>query len=329
MTVLLIGVVGWLGFLKMYHTQGWVLCVLCVCVYLSDKCAVGVDRSVWWPCIMSTDTFVMCRRHKHPSLQGPPQDCKHSIDSVVYSSGFLRLAMKISKCVFTHKHLSMLSCLCIRKSWLGVICSSSMNLSPAHVPSVHTFVIPPGQVVSNRVLLNAVQSEVSMCGWCVWVRQQCVLECVCISLVLDRASLIGSQTQGISVLHNRVGSHREDGPRDSLSASEREASFWNTAPCYSTSQAQLLRRTITSSTSKRDLIIMVVWTGLLHAYTLWTVTCHKHGKDGKKHMCVCSGMLYVGAFWCSCAKTRDRGGCWNAVELPVQWMLMCCAAKMI
>lgn len=26
---------------------------------------------------------------------------------------------------------------------------------------------------------------------------------------------------------------------------------------------------------------------------------------------------------------RDRGGCWNAVELPVQWMLMCCAAKMI
>lgn len=32
------------------------------------------------------------------------------------------------------------------------------------------------------------------------------------SPVLGRASLIGSQTQGISVLHNRVGRHREDGP---------------------------------------------------------------------------------------------------------------------
>ncbi len=67
----------------------------------------------------------------------------------------------------------------------------------------------------------------------------CVRMCVYFSLVLSRASLIGSQTQGISVLHNRVGRHREDGPRDSHSASEREASFWNTAPCYSTSQAQL------------------------------------------------------------------------------------------
>lgn len=48
------------------------------------------------------------------------------------------------------------------------------------------------------------------------------------SPVLGRASLIGSQTQGISVLHNRVRRHREDGARDSLSASERGASFWNT-----------------------------------------------------------------------------------------------------
>lgn len=58
----------------------------------------------------------------------------------------------------------------------------------------------------------------------------CVCECVYSSPVLGRASLIGSQTQGISVLHNRVRRHREDGPRDSLDASEREASFWNTAP---------------------------------------------------------------------------------------------------
>lgn len=78
------------------------------------------------------------------------------------------------------------------------------------------------------------------------------------SPVLGRASLIGSQTQGISVLHNRVGRHREDGPRDSHGASEREASFWNTAPCYSTSQAQLSQRTITSTSTKRDLIIMIV-----------------------------------------------------------------------
>ncbi len=78
------------------------------------------------------------------------------------------------------------------------------------------------------------------------------------SLVLGRASLIGSQTQGISVLHNRVGRHREDGPRDSHGASEREASFWNTAPCYSTSQAELLRRNITSTPFERDLIIMNV-----------------------------------------------------------------------
>lgn len=48
---------------------------------------------------------------------------------------------------------------------MGVTCGSSLDLSPAHVPGVHTFVFPPGQVPSNRVLLNAVQSEVSMCGW--------------------------------------------------------------------------------------------------------------------------------------------------------------------
>lgn len=45
------------------------------------------------------------------------------------------------------------------------------------------------------------------------------------SLVLGRAFLIGSQTEGISVLHNRVRRHREDGPRDSLGALEREAVF--------------------------------------------------------------------------------------------------------
>lgn len=48
----------------------------------------------------------------------------------------------------------------------------------------------------------------------------CVRMCVHFSPVLSRASLIGSQTRGISVLHNRVGRHREDGPRDSLGALE-------------------------------------------------------------------------------------------------------------
>lgn len=74
--------------------------------------------------------------------------------------------------------------------------------------------------------------------------------CVYFSPVLGRASLIGSQTQGISVLHNRVGRHREDGPRDSLGASERGATFWNTAPCYLASRAELSQRTITSTASK-------------------------------------------------------------------------------
>lgn len=89
----------------------------------------------------------------------------------------------------------------------------------------------------------------------------------------------------------------------------------------------------------RDLIIMIVWTGLLHAYTLWTVSRHKHGKlwmwvcvwggghvCGMRARCLCSGVLQVRC--CRCAVARDRG-CWNAVELPVQWMLMWCTAKMI
>lgn len=33
-------------------------------------------------------------------------------------------------------------------------------------------------------------------------------------------------------------------------------------------------------------------------------------------MRACSGMLLV--LWCSCAKVGYRGGCWNAVALPVQ-----------
>lgn len=37
----------------------------------------------------------------------------------------------------------------------------------------------------------------------------------------------------------------------------------------------------------------------------------------------------VGAFGAAFAKAGGRGGCWNAVELPVQGMLMCCTAKMI
>lgn len=83
----------------------------------------------------------------------------------------------------------------------------------------------------------------------------CVRMCVHFSPVLSRASLIGSQTQGISVLHNRVGRHREDGPRDSLGASEREASFWNTLPCYFTAQALVEDRHLFQN---RDSIIMIV-----------------------------------------------------------------------
>lgn len=102
-------------------------------------------------------------------------------------------------------------------------------LNRARVPGAHTFANPTGQVLSDGALLKAVRS--------VGVRlvrmkknNVRVCECVYSSPVLGRASLIGSQTQGISVLHNRVRRHREDGPRDSLDASEREASFWNTAP---------------------------------------------------------------------------------------------------
>ena len=80
--------------------------------------------------------------------------------------------------------------------------------------------------------------------------------CAYFSPVLGRASLIGSQTQGISVLHNGVGRHGEDGPRDSLSASEREASFWNTASCYSTALTE--DRHHDHFQTRGDLIIMIV-----------------------------------------------------------------------
>lgn len=45
--------------------------------------------------------------------------------------------------------------------------------------------------------------------------------CVYFSPVLGRAALIGSQTRGISVLHNRVRRHREDGPRDLVGAEKK------------------------------------------------------------------------------------------------------------
>lgn len=45
---------------------------------------------------------------------------------------------------------------------------------------------------------------------------------VTFSLVLGRASLIGSQTRGVSVLHNKVCRHRENRTQDSFGASERE-----------------------------------------------------------------------------------------------------------
>lgn len=98
---------------------------------------------------MSTDTVIICTRHKR-LVQGSPQDCKHSI---------------------TVADNDRLTNACSRLGWVLSV-SSSLNLSPAHVPSVHTFVNPPGQAVSNRVLLNAVQSEVSMCGWRVRARHQ-------------------------------------------------------------------------------------------------------------------------------------------------------------
>lgn len=88
--------------------------------------------------------------------------------------------------MFTCKHVSMLIV------GLCVISISSLNQSPAYVPSVHTFVIPPGQVPSNRVVLNAVQSEVLMWGWCARASKKCVRMRVYFSPVLGRASLIGS-----------------------------------------------------------------------------------------------------------------------------------------
>lgn len=219
------------------------------------------------------------------------------------------------RCVFGCKHMSLLSSV-HEVDLSGCYLLFPLNLS---IPSVHTFLIPSGQVPSNRVLLNAVQSEVSMCRWCVRARQQCVCVrmCVCFSPVLGRASLIGSQTWGISVLHNRVGRHREDGPRDSLGASEREASFWNTAPCYLTAQLSS-QRTTTSTTSKRDLITMIVWSGLLHVYTLWTVTCHKYGKADWRCVFVC--VFDQGCYRCFgaavlCLETEE--------DVGMQWICQC------
>lgn len=122
-------------------------------------------------------------------------------------------------------------------------------------------------------------------------RTVCVRVCVCFSPVLGRAALIGSQTRGISVLHNRVRRHREDRPRDLLSASERRASFGIQQPLIDITGSAL--REEHRLTHFRDLIIMIVWAGLLHAYALWTVTCHKHGK-----LCVCAFARVQGVSAC-------------------------------
>lgn len=126
-------------------------------------------------------------------------------------------------------------------------------------------------------------------------RTVCVRVCMYFSPVLGRAALIGSQTRGISVLHNRVRRHREDGPRDLLGASERRASFWNTA-AFNRHHCSGSSRGAPPHPLYRDFIIMIVWTGLLHAYTLWTVTCHKHGK-----LCVCIRHVCKRA-WCVWAR---------------------------
>lgn len=104
--------------------------------------------------------------------------------------------------------------------------------------------------------------------------------------------------------------------RETLRASHREASFWNTAPCYSTSRAQLSQRTFTSTASWRDLIMMIVWAGLLHVYALWTITCHKHGKDGKKvHVCLLRAA--VGAFGAAVLKLEIEE------DVGMQWSCQC------
>lgn len=78
------------------------------------------------------------------------------------------------------------------------------------------------------------------------------------SPVLGRASLIGSQTQGISVLHNRVGRHRRT-DRETLSVRRKEKPLSGIQHLVTRHlRLRLLRRTITSTTSKRDLIIMIV-----------------------------------------------------------------------
>lgn len=48
----------------------------------------------------------------------------------------------------------------------------------------------------------------------------------------------------------------------------------------------------------------------------------------EKSVCVCLLKDAVGALLQMCYAS-DRGGCWNALKLPVQQMLMCCTAKMI
>lgn len=107
--------------------------------------------------------------HKHPSYRGPPQDCKYSF-LISYTAVLMtQVASSDHTVLLTDvcSYVSMLVVCVCEIVWVGVVCSLSLNLSRAHIPSVHTFVVPPGQVPSNRALLNAVQSEVSMRGWCV------------------------------------------------------------------------------------------------------------------------------------------------------------------
>lgn len=79
-----------------------------------------------------------------------------------------------------------------------------------HVQRVHTSVIPLELVKSNRTVRHTPSDFVQMvCA----SETTLVRGCACTSHRFEgRTSLIGSQTGGISVLHNRVGRHREDGP---------------------------------------------------------------------------------------------------------------------
>lgn len=75
------------------------------------------------------------------------------------------------------------------------------------------------------------------------------------SPVLGRAALIGSQTRGISVLHNRVRRHREDRPRDLVRQKEEPLSGiqqpLTDITCRALTEEHHLSRV-------RDLIIMFV-----------------------------------------------------------------------